>query len=36
MARQQPYTLIYAVAVTQHLQAIDAKHHSLILAKMEE
>jgi len=36
MARQQPYILVYAVAVTEHLRAIDAKRHSLILAKIEE
>jgi mRNA-degrading endonuclease RelE of RelBE toxin-antitoxin system len=36
MARRQPYTLVYAPAVKKHLQAIDAKHHALIRAKVEE
>jgi mRNA-degrading endonuclease RelE of RelBE toxin-antitoxin system len=36
MARQQPYTLVYARGVTDHLKAIDAKYDSLIREKMEE
>jgi len=30
MARRHLYTLAFAFAVTEHLQAIDAKYHSLI------
>jgi len=36
MARRQPYTLIYARGVTNHLKFIDAKYDSLIRAKIEE
>lgn len=36
MARRQPYALVYAPAVKNHLQAIDANHHSLIREKIEE
>src|SRR5256885_1207562 len=36
MARRQPYTLVYAPAVSEHLHAINAKHHSLIEDKIEE
>ena len=36
MVRQQPYTLAFASAVTQHLQAIDAKYHALIREKIGE
>jgi mRNA-degrading endonuclease RelE of RelBE toxin-antitoxin system len=32
----QSYKLVYAKAVTKHLEAIEAKHHSHILAKIEE
>ncbi len=36
MAKRRPYTLVYAPAVAEHLQSIDAKHHALIRAKIEE
>ena len=36
MARQRPYTLVYAPAVKGHLKAIDAKYHALIREKIEE
>jgi mRNA-degrading endonuclease RelE of RelBE toxin-antitoxin system len=36
MAKQQPYSLLYAPAVKDHLRAIDAKHHGLIRQKIEE
>jgi mRNA-degrading endonuclease RelE of RelBE toxin-antitoxin system len=36
MARQQPYTLAFASAVTKHLRAIDAKHRALIREKIGE
>lgn len=36
MAEREPYTLIYAPAVKDHLRAIDAKHHALIRQKIEE
>jgi hypothetical protein len=36
MARGQRYTLAFASAVTDHLQAIDAKYHSLIHEKTGE
>ena len=36
MARQQPYTLAFASVVTKHLQAIDAKYHTLIREKIGE
>jgi mRNA-degrading endonuclease RelE of RelBE toxin-antitoxin system len=36
MARRQPYTLIFASAVTKHLRAIDARHHALIREKIGE
>ena len=36
MARKQPYTLVFASAVTQHLRAIDAKYHALIREKIGE
>jgi hypothetical protein len=35
MARQQPYSLVYAPVVRQHLQAIDRGLHSLIRLKIE-
>src|SRR2546421_11874887 len=35
MAKRASYTLIYAAAVTDHLRAIDVKHHSLIRQKIE-
>lgn len=34
--RRQPYTLIYARGVTQHLKSIDAKYDRLIREKIEE
>jgi mRNA-degrading endonuclease RelE of RelBE toxin-antitoxin system len=36
MARKQPYTLAFASAVTEHLQAIDAKYRALIREKIGE
>jgi mRNA-degrading endonuclease RelE of RelBE toxin-antitoxin system len=36
MARRQSYTIVYARGVTQQLQSVDAKHHSLIRDKIEE
>jgi mRNA-degrading endonuclease RelE of RelBE toxin-antitoxin system len=36
MARQAPYTLVYARGVTKHLKTIDARYDSLIREKMEE
>jgi mRNA-degrading endonuclease RelE of RelBE toxin-antitoxin system len=35
MARPQPYTLVFAPVVKQHLRAIDVQHHSLIRLKIE-
>jgi hypothetical protein len=35
MARR-PFDLVYAPAVRGHLRAIEAKHHALIRAKIEE
>ena len=34
MTPDQPYSLVYAAAIRQHLQAIDAKYHSLIRDKI--
>src|SRR5205823_6322534 len=36
MARQRPYTLVYAPAVKGHLRTIDAKYHPLIRERIEE
>src|SRR5207244_12424871 len=36
MARKQPYDLSYDQATKEHLQAIDAKYHSLIRGEIEE
>ena len=36
MARKEPYDISYDEATKEHLAAIDAKHHSLIRAKIEE
>ncbi|HAJ59750.1 MAG TPA: addiction module toxin RelE [Cyanobacteria bacterium UBA8543] len=36
MTSEQPYELIYAPEVLQHLRAIDRKYHSLIRATIEE
>jgi mRNA-degrading endonuclease RelE of RelBE toxin-antitoxin system len=36
MGRKQPYSLIFAAQVKQHLRAIEPKYHSLIRAKIEE
>ncbi len=36
MARQQPFSLIFAPVVFDHLSAIDAKYDSLIRQKTEE
>jgi mRNA-degrading endonuclease RelE of RelBE toxin-antitoxin system len=35
MARRQPYSLVYAAEVKNHLRAIDAKYHSLIRSEVE-
>jgi hypothetical protein len=36
MAKKQPLTLVYDPEVTGHLQAIEAKYHSLIRRAIEE
>ena len=36
MARQRPYTLVYAPEVKKHLGAIDPKYHPVIREKIEE
>jgi mRNA-degrading endonuclease RelE of RelBE toxin-antitoxin system len=36
MGRKQPYALVFAAQVKQHLRAIEPKYHSLIRAKVEE
>jgi mRNA-degrading endonuclease RelE of RelBE toxin-antitoxin system len=36
MTSSQPYELIYAPEVLQHLRAIDRKYHSIIRATIEE
>ena len=36
MAKQQPFALIYDPAVAGHLDAIEAKYHSLIRATIEQ
>jgi hypothetical protein len=36
VAKKQPFTLIYAPVVHEHLAAIDAKYDPLIRAKAEE
>jgi mRNA-degrading endonuclease RelE of RelBE toxin-antitoxin system len=36
MAKQQPFALIYDPAVAGHLDAIEAKYHSLIRTTIEE
>jgi mRNA-degrading endonuclease RelE of RelBE toxin-antitoxin system len=36
MAKQQPFALIYGPAVVGHLDAIEAKYHSVIRAAIEE
>ena len=36
MARQPPFSLVFAPEVEAHLVEIDAKYHSLIRAKIEE
>jgi mRNA-degrading endonuclease RelE of RelBE toxin-antitoxin system len=36
MAKQPPFALIYAPAAVEHLDAIDAKYHSLIHTAIEE
>jgi mRNA-degrading endonuclease RelE of RelBE toxin-antitoxin system len=36
MARQKPYALAFASAVTNHLRAIEAKYHLLIREKIGE
>jgi hypothetical protein len=36
MAKPQPFTLVYDPAVASHLDAIEAKYHSLIRAAIED
>src|SRR6266852_2519896 len=36
MVRKQPYDISYDQATKKHLRAIEAKHHSLIRAEIEE
>jgi mRNA-degrading endonuclease RelE of RelBE toxin-antitoxin system len=36
VARQKPYTLAFASAVSDHLRAIEAKYHALIREKIGE
>jgi len=36
MPRRQPYSLVYAPEVKQHLGAIESKYHSLIREGIEE
>ena len=36
MAKKQPFGLIYDPEITEHLNAIDGKHHSLIRSTIEE
>lgn len=36
MVRRQPYALVYAPAVQQHLRAIERQHYSLIRETLEE
>src|SRR5262245_48540190 len=36
MAKQQPYSLVYAPQVREHLRAIDGKFHGLIRDGVEE
>lgn len=36
MARRQPWSLVYAPGVRQHLQPIEAKYYALIRDKIEE
>ena len=35
MAKKQPFALLYAEEIKQHLQAIETKYHSLIRSEME-
>ena len=35
MAKQQPFVLVYAAAVKQHLRSIEAKFHALIQSEVE-
>ncbi len=35
MAKRQPFALVYAAEVRQHLRAIDTKYHSMIQAEVE-
>ena len=36
MVRRQPYSLVYAPAVQQHLRAIERRHYALIRETLEE
>lgn len=36
MVRRQPYSLVYAPEVREHLRAIERQHHSLIRETIEE
>ena len=35
MAKQQPFTLVYADEMKEHLRAIETKYHSLIQSEIE-
>jgi mRNA-degrading endonuclease RelE of RelBE toxin-antitoxin system len=35
MAKKQPFTLVYADEVKDHLRAIEAKHHAVIQTEIE-
>jgi hypothetical protein len=36
VVRRQPYALVYAPAVQQHLRAVERQHYSLIRETLEE
>ena len=36
MAKKQPFTLVYADEIKEHLRAIEAKYHSVIQSGIEE
>ena len=35
MAKKQPFALLYAEEIKQHLQAIETKYHSLVRSEIE-
>ena len=35
VAKKQPFALVYAAAVKEHLRSIEAKYHSLIRSEVE-